>query len=385
MKFDDKFITQLLHQDFGALDMQCALEPMSDSGNANRLISRFGEDLIFVEDGGWVWWDGLRWNESDGEYGADLSTHLVLNEMEKVELSILREGPDAEQQRAKQFERWAQKSGNIRHLRAMLARAKPKLTKSVNIFDTDPGLLSCKNGTIELGPKHVFRWAYRSDLITKQLGVRYVEGARCPKFEKFLVDCLPDPEMRKFLQRVSGFCLTGARASVNVFLLVGHDYSGRSVFARVLREICGEYAANVPDNFFAKRGRRAVLPPTTNRRGKRLLATGEALLGGSISGRLLAYADAPTLIERNYGKKPFVYSPAFKLILPADFVPNVNSEFAQNVLTIPFQGSNLEFRAQHDLLEILMSESEGILLWALNGCEQWFAMGLNAPPSAHWS
>jgi len=44
-------------------------EPLNDIGNANRLIARFGRDLLFTVELGWFVWDGRRWKRSAGPKG----------------------------------------------------------------------------------------------------------------------------------------------------------------------------------------------------------------------------------------------------------------------------------------------------------------------------
>lgn len=44
------------------LTRRCALHPLTDLGNLERFLERFGDDFLYVEAWGWLAWDGRRWN-----------------------------------------------------------------------------------------------------------------------------------------------------------------------------------------------------------------------------------------------------------------------------------------------------------------------------------
>jgi putative DNA primase/helicase len=48
--------------DSGELTRKCAFHPLTDLGNLERFLERFGRDFLFVEAWGWLAWDGRRWN-----------------------------------------------------------------------------------------------------------------------------------------------------------------------------------------------------------------------------------------------------------------------------------------------------------------------------------
>jgi len=48
--------------DTAALTRACAFHPLTDLGNLERFLDRFGRDFLYVEAWGWLAWDGRRWN-----------------------------------------------------------------------------------------------------------------------------------------------------------------------------------------------------------------------------------------------------------------------------------------------------------------------------------
>ncbi len=44
------------------LTRRCAFHPLTDLGNLERFLDRFGRDFLYLEAWGWLAWDGTRWN-----------------------------------------------------------------------------------------------------------------------------------------------------------------------------------------------------------------------------------------------------------------------------------------------------------------------------------
>jgi putative DNA primase/helicase len=118
----------------------------------------------------------------------------------------------------------------------------------------DPLSVACDNGTILLRKTIQTRPSERKDYITRRLGVPYIEGGGCPRFHAFLERVMPDADMREFLQRIAGCCLTGSTREQCVFIFYGIGRNGKSTFVNVLRYIMGDHAMNSSiSTFLAKR------------------------------------------------------------------------------------------------------------------------------------
>src|SRR5205814_6725856 len=87
-------------------------------------------------------------------------------------------------------------------------KSEPGVAVDHEAFDRDPDLLNLLNGTLHL-PSGELRPHRPDDLITKQAPVRYDAAARCPRWEAFLARVLPKGHMRRYLQRWTGYILTG--------------------------------------------------------------------------------------------------------------------------------------------------------------------------------
>ena len=102
-------------------------------------------------------------------------------------------------------------------------------------IDADPWLLGVQNGVIELKTGN-FRPARREDYITKQAGAVYDPGARCPEWLRFLGMAMEGNEDTiSYLQRVSGYLLTGDVSEEALFLFYGDGGTENP--------LCGKYCA----------------------------------------------------------------------------------------------------------------------------------------------
>ena len=86
----------------------CAFLPHTDLGNLERFLKRHGRDFLFVEQWGWLAWDGRRWNRDMaisllGRAVQD-TMRTIQEEADLIRESGIKEPPmplwDAEQARA---------------------------------------------------------------------------------------------------------------------------------------------------------------------------------------------------------------------------------------------------------------------------------------------
>ena len=57
------------------IDVRCALLPLTDLGNAQRFVARFGDVFKYVEQWGWLAWDGRRWNTHEADAILSRAVH----------------------------------------------------------------------------------------------------------------------------------------------------------------------------------------------------------------------------------------------------------------------------------------------------------------------
>jgi phage/plasmid-associated DNA primase len=145
---------------------------LTDMGNAERLVARYGHNLHFcVDTGEWLYFDRTHW--------AVNRIDMVIQLAKKAIRSILRaaESEPDPVQRAEMIE-WAKRSMSQPRIRTMISLAKhePDIPVRQNQLDTDPFTLNVLNGTFSL---KTGRWSHhiRTDLITTVVPVEIAEIA----------------------------------------------------------------------------------------------------------------------------------------------------------------------------------------------------------------
>jgi putative DNA primase/helicase len=108
-------------------------------------------------------------------------------------------------------------------------------------FDADPFLLTCANGTVDLGAG-ALRQHRREDLITKCVPIPFDAGAACPLWLQTLeLIFAGNPHLGDFLQRAAGYSLTGDVSAQCLFFVYGTGENGKSTIIDTLLTLAGDY------------------------------------------------------------------------------------------------------------------------------------------------
>ena len=226
--------------DVARLDDRRAVSPdsftASDAGNAGRLVSRHGEDIMFCHPWSrWLTWDGRRWKIDDT---GDVVRRAKGTVREMIETAVAADD--------RKFRGFAIKSESDRSIRAMLTLAQSERPVLPEQLDTDPWLLNVENGTLDLRTGEL-RPHRRDDLLSKLAPVVYDPAAEAPRWLAFLGRIMAGrAEMIAFLQRAVGYSLTGSTREQVLFLLHGSGANGKSTYVETLRHALGDYAMQSP-------------------------------------------------------------------------------------------------------------------------------------------
>jgi hypothetical protein len=107
-------------------------ERYSDAGNARRLVRLFGDDIRWVPEIGWHWFDGVRWRrDDDGE---------IERKAKQVPPAIISGSEHYPREMREEAVKFALRSEQAPRLQAMidLARSEPGIHLARNALDLDP-------------------------------------------------------------------------------------------------------------------------------------------------------------------------------------------------------------------------------------------------------
>jgi putative DNA primase/helicase len=366
----------------------------NDVGNAQRLIDRYGNDLIFVKDIGWFVWTGTHWSSEDGDRQAQIFAHktalAIFDEVSELQKHGRYDGEDDKsfENRVTSLRKWASGSGNANRIRAMLSEAAPYLGKTIEDLDKDPYLFNVQNGTLNLKAEIKLQKHRRKDYITKISPSYYKPESTYATFRKFLHDIQPNDDDQLFLQRYFGYSLTGNTSEHCLLLCYGTGRNGKGTLVDIVSYILGDYATTISFASLLQDDRRSgaqASPDIARLPGARFVSAAEADVGAKFSeGLLKSLTGGDIITTRHLNQGFFEFRPQFKLCLSFNNKPIVRGQdegIWSRLMMLNFNRFIPSEQRDKNLKEKLQAEADGILNWLLDGLSEWKEKGLAIPES----
>jgi putative DNA primase/helicase len=246
--------------------------------------------------------------------------------------------------------------------------------------------VGAKNAVIDLRTGEV-RGYGRENYVTKSLGCEVALEAECPRFDQFLTEIFPDPEVRHYVKKAAGYSLTGIVREQCFFFLHGTGQNGKSKLIEILQHVFSTYATRVGTGIIAARkpsdyplremadvaGMRALFGSETEE-GERL---NECVIKDLTGGDCLR-------AEHKY-ERAFTFVPCCKLWIAGNHKPTIrgtDTGIWRRVRLIPFKCKFEGAEEDKALGEKLRAEASGILNLLVGGCLLWQKEGLDPPRSS---
>jgi putative DNA primase/helicase len=281
--------------------------------------------------------------------------------------------------------KWAAKVNDAPRLRNMVSLAQSYCETRLNAFDADPWKLNCNSGIIDLKTGELLPHSPGA-LMRKLAPVEFDPKAECPTFLKFLDRIFDgDAELIGFLQRMTGYCLTGDTSEQCLFVLIGTGANGKSTHINVIHRLLGDYAQQTPMETLMVTKSGNVPNDIARLEGARFVAAVEAEAGQRLAeAKLKQLTGGDRLAARFLNAEFFEFIPQFKLVLATNKLPEIKGTddgIWRRIRLIPFNETIPEAERDRRLAEKLEAESSGILNWALAGCLDWQRNGGLCPPA----
>ncbi|MGO6699917.1 phage/plasmid primase, P4 family [Rhizobium ruizarguesonis] len=417
---------------------ECAAEPETDIGNARRLLTRYGERILFVPRVGWHVFDGARFKEDDDGSGIRPLAHrtaefiddeailldatddekakieagnLALEEIKKLPKNkqkwtadeIERHGrleADVEAMRRANKDRLGRRSSRHSHAKSaagttkinnMLTEAAAYCARMASSLNADLYAVNTRSGTLRF-LRVEGQWTVRldrhtsKDYITKLAPVGFDVDRGCPVFERFFREVMPSEEMRKFLQRFMGYCLLGLVTEHCLLFFYGTGRNGKSTFAELMVDVLGDYAVTMSIDSFAgdqqRKGSDAT-PDLARLPGVRLVTAEEPEQGIRLRSALIKKMTGGTKMEvRKLQQEFFEFMPQFKIILQGNHKPIITDDsdgMWARIPLIPWDVQIAKDQIDRDLPLKLRREKDGIFAWMVRGALDYLGQGLKPP------
>ena len=264
-----------------------------------------------------------------------------------------------------------------RLLASVMRISRAEIVRPSDIWDTDPHILVCQNGVLDLH-MGLFREHDPNDYATTAIPYAYDPDADAPAWRCFLAALNPD--VVPFLQEYAGYCLTTDTRQELAVWLYGQPGGGKSTYIEGLRAMLGPKAANLSlrDIERSRFGLAGI-------RGKTLLVASESptdyvtttdILNAIISGETVR-------VEQKH-KPAFDMTPRAKICWAMNSYPRIgdpNDGLFRRVKVVTFDPIP-EADRDPEIKETIRAEGAGILLWGLEGLKRLRARGRFAIPQA---
>lgn len=341
---------------------------VTEDGVAQAFADQHGNELRYCKDSKrWHLWDGSRWKPERTDQAFDWVRQLARR---------LGKSADAEYRRTIGRASFA---GGVERF----ARADRKFAVTADVFDRDPWLLGTPSGTIDLRTG-VLHPPSRDDYITKSTSVApAMHDAPHPTWDRFLDDCtLGDPELRRYLQQVGGYCLTGDVSEECMFFLYGAGGNGKGTFLQVLGNILADYATSADMATFTEQGFDRHPTEVAKLCGARMVTATETEMGRAWAwSRIKELTGRERPISARFMRQDFFeFDATFKLVFAGNHKPSLpatDEATARRMNLLPFD--HKPARADPALKEKLRPEYPAILRWMIDGCLDWRANRLVRP------
>ncbi len=330
---------------------------------AKQFVDKFGDDFLYCETWKkWLVWDGARWADDKLLRAFACST------------SIASGSGDVRRHKAERI------AGTLRVVQPMRAVAAED-------FNRNPWILNCPNGALDLKEMKLIEHR-REDRTTSLCPTKYDPDAKCPLWEKFLLEIMGGSvELVAYLQKLAGYSLTGIVREHVLPIAYGSGANGKSTFLKILRRVMGsDYAAeSAPDLLMTKDRGGAHPTERADLAGKRLITTIEVEDGKHLAENFVKQLTGGDEIKvRRMRENFWTLEPTWKIFMATNNRPEIKgTDFGvwRRIRLIPFSVTIPPGGQDTALGEKLEAEAPGILAWAVRGCQEWQKTGLQDPPA----
>jgi putative DNA primase/helicase len=341
--------------------------------------------------GGWLFnWDAKEWIYYDSDSGLWLAdgTGKIFLEVQKITHRLKMQALETGGANTNMLLSMAKKLESAGKIKAGLELAAAELPVKYENFDADENILAFKNGCLNLKTME-FSGHAPENMASISINSEYNPSAKAEKWENFLSQIQPDSEIREFIQRLSGLFLLSGNPSQRVAFFHGQGGNGKSVFIDTWSKILGGLACKLPTTAImsSKNGGGGDMAQRElfRARAARLAYVTETDAGDTINVSLVKdFSGEEKVTARKIYGSTIEYYPKFFPVIIGNNLPKVKTQdygIWRRLLLVPFLVIIPESQRidKEILTRQFLSESAGIINWALAGLADYRENGLRVP------
>jgi len=324
----------------------------------------------------WMHWNGKVWVEKSDREAYVHATEDLLQEYNS-RVSKSKWGIETDE-----LDKLRKQAGTLSRIKSALQYLSglPGIFTTAEEWDSNPWLLNLENGVLNLDG---CRQKSHQDLellphapeylCTKIARVRYDPNATAESWRKHLALCQPDAEIERELQRELGMSLVGSSLDELLPIWYGRGANGKSTTTRVIQEILGRYAGQAAPNLLVKEKHSPHPTGEADLMGYRIVFSSEIDSTAKLDEAKVKRLTGGDRQKARYMKKDFFdFKQTWLTLLLCNHRPEIlgtDDGIWRRVRVIPWETMipRSARKPQDEVIEELLQDSAGILLWMLEG------------------
>lgn len=389
----EKLLSQALERDSAGLpvypDDIFKNEKWDHSGIADNWVDIHSDTFAYLSgQKTWMMWQGDKWAR-DERLSHRNSINQFCKRMRDYGERAKAQGHDLGEILAKEGKKLCTSAAQSSILN--LAMTNPDVSVSVKDFDTNPNLITLRNGVLDIKTGELM--AHDPALrLTRKVNASFDPDAKEGRWTRFMEEVLPDQQVREYVQRICGYMLTGTLNERVMLLIHGESGTGKTQFLEALYAVMGDFAGIAPASAFAPRqnGYKGPSEDLHKLMGKRLVLQSELDSGSRLNESLVkSIVGADMQTTRTLYGEPVDWQPEYTVFLATNYLPRISSSdnaIWNRVKPVKFEQVFINERGQalnpddRNLgRKMAAEEADVILTWMLEGLKAYMERGLDEP------
>lgn len=347
-----------------------------DEGNAQCTHQRHGKTFLHNDAWGWLHYTGTHWTSE----GAEAAVERAITETLEARIAA------AVAAGAQQYKNVITNSiPNHNKISGAKNQLRSMVYASVHSFDSNPDLLNCKNGVVDLRTGELSQHDIDQRFMYC-INYDYNAGADYAPWADWLTS-VTNKETANWLQMAQGYSLTGHTREEVLFYLFGPSRSGKGTYTSAMLRLLGEPLAKAVQfsMFTAVRGGDDQNFDLAPLKPCRFIAASESRQYERFNEAKIKQITGGDSVSCAFKHRDhFTYTPQFKIWLSSNHPVNADPDDDAvwgRIRVIEFPNSYLG--KEDKGLKISMQSDwmmEAILAWAVAGARRWYALDKSGLP-----
>ncbi len=348
----------------------------TELGTSERLIARHGVNMQWdTGAGAWRVWAETHW-------ASDVTGQVVEFAKESAR-SWWEDVRNVEPEQRKSAFIHASRAESSRGIDAAMKLARSVLAKTPDEWDVDPFLFNTRTCTVDLQNGKVHPHC-QEQLLTRVAPVAFDAKARCPLFVSFIRRIMGENDaMIAYLARLAGLFLTADISVQELYIFHGGGANGKSVLVDTLSGMMGDYAGPAAPGLLTTRMGEEHPTEIADLRGRRVVFASETEENARLKIQLVKRITGDDTLKARYMRQDyFTFRRTNKTVLITNNRPVIReatNAVWRRLRLVPFNVTIPPEEQDPRLLEKLREEWPGILNWAIRGCRDLLANGMQTP------